>query len=158
VSDKLGKTLWEILGVAAIAAGTNVTIDKLKEHGSKTSSDERAELLEELRLMSPEEKENLLRRHREAISTFQEQRFVRLLCKVRQDPQEGRRPTLKYLNDLSDQEFEQMVCLLDDGLSSKIDAAAGRAASHLRQIGSKIDAALAPLADKLEEREQRRKS
>jgi len=141
VSGRLGRTLLGMLGIAAIAAGTNVAMDKLakdnppREPGGKTPADERAELLEDLRVMKAEDKGNLLRRYTEARIAFQERRFVRLLCNIRQDPQEGRRPTLKYLNDLSDPEFEQMVNLLDDGngtLSSKIDDAAGRVAEMFK--------------------------
>jgi hypothetical protein len=115
----------EVLKEVGIALGADVAFKKFTERTASEVGntaggvvagrlkDQRATLLNDLRQMPRGDTENLLRRHRESIHHCTENRFVSLLCKVCETPDEGRRPALKYLNDLDEEEFDQMLCLLD---------------------------------------------
>ena len=123
-------TFWgkvrEGLSDAAIFIGADALLKQFTKNGAqavadhvkgKITNDRRAELLEDLRWMGEKDKKNLIRRHKEAIANFTENRFVDLLCKIPEStlsPDEcGRQGMLKYLNDLSDEEFDQMLYLLE---------------------------------------------
>jgi len=115
---RIKESFWDI----GITLGLNVLFKemakKTAEKGAshlheKIFTDKRAELLNDFRLMPEEEKHNLIRRHHEAILKFTENRFVTLLCKIEPDPNEGRQPMLKWLNGLSDAEFDQMLSMLE---------------------------------------------
>lgn len=92
--------------------GLQVGAEKI---GEKVFKDKRATLLEDLRIMQGEgiDIKNLLRRHVQSMKDLKENRLVDLLCKICLDEKDGRRKTLKWLNDLGDNEFEQMLYLLD---------------------------------------------
>lgn len=97
-------------GLADKAAG------KVGDHVERVLKDDRAMLLEDLRVMETEDPAsvaNLRRRHKESYAKLEENRFVALLCKIPYDPQNGRRPTLKYLNGLDDEAFWQWLYLLE---------------------------------------------
>ncbi len=120
-----GKGILEVLKETLIAVGVNVAFKEFTEKAGKQAgehvgealkkiaTDKRAELLEALRLMPKEDTANLIARHKKAIQENRENRFVSLLCKIPRDKTEGRRATLKYLNDLEDEQFWQMLTLLE---------------------------------------------
>jgi hypothetical protein len=72
-----------------------------------------AQILEDLRRLPEPETASLRRRFSEALRRNDGPRFVALLSRIPQAPEGGRAASLKYLNDLSDEEFDQMVQLLD---------------------------------------------
>jgi hypothetical protein len=93
----------------------------------KILNDKREELLEDFRIMRKREKkniDNLIRRHEksmrqekhmkeESFNNPPEYLFVELLCKIRHTKKRGRRDMLEYLNDLGEDEFYQMLYLLE---------------------------------------------
>ena len=131
------KRWWEWLGIDVAISGIVAAIldhmaknlgpkalDKLSnllgEHVTKRYlEDKRAEILDDFRMMQtaqpPVNIDNLIRRHKEAITKLSEDRFVILLCKIIKDndPTKGRQATLKWLNDMSDDQCGQMLFLLD---------------------------------------------
>jgi hypothetical protein len=93
----------------------------------KLTNDKRAELLEDFRIMRVREKkniDNLIQRHEKSmkqekhmeepsVNNPPEYLFVELLCKIPHTKKRGRRDMLIYLNNLSDDEFYQMLYLLE---------------------------------------------
>jgi hypothetical protein len=127
--------------------------------------DRRAELLEDLRLMAEVDRQNLTRRHKEAIAKDVECWFVKQLCKIPRDEREGRRPTLQWLNSLSDDEFGQMMELLDHDVLTQqwrrlwkgTREAAGTVASAFNQGATQAAPHVAELARWLREKEAKQK-
>lgn len=124
--------LKDVVISGIVAAGLDVAIknfgpkalDKLSallgDHITKKYiDDKRAEILDDFRKMEtatpPINIDNLVQRHKKAIANLSEDRFVILLCKTiaDQDPAKGRQATLKWLNDMDDAKFDQMLFLLD---------------------------------------------
>ena len=132
---KILKALWEPVSDTLIFLGADAMLKKFfKDAAEKTAEtaggkvvertakkvfeDQRAELLEDFRIMSaedPKSVDNLIRRHKESIENkpIPEYRFASLLCKIEKTENKGRRLTLKYLNDLDDEIFWQMLYLLE---------------------------------------------
>lgn len=111
--------VWEILEQIGISLGMDVAFKELTKAGAnhikeKVVTDKRGELLADLAGMNSGDTGNLVRRHRESIRHFRENRFVTLLCKIPKEGDQGRKATLKYLNGLGDEEFEQMLNLLEN--------------------------------------------
>jgi hypothetical protein len=123
MADKVERSFLSVLQDVVVASGVNIAFKEFTTRTwNKISEDKRGELLVDFGKMQAERKkdrkniDNLLRRHQKAIDDLTESRFVTLLCKIPQDPKEGRRPTLWWLNDMDDKRFEQMLCLLDHDL------------------------------------------
>ena len=72
--------------------------------------DKRAELLETLSDMDEKDTDNIRSRIDEADKSHTENRFTTLLCKI---TKEKRKDTLVWLNRLGDDEFDQMLNLLE---------------------------------------------
>ena len=115
------KALWEPVSDFIIFIGADTLVKELFKNttgrvGGKITehvlTDQRAEILEDFRRMKLVETANLIRRHKESIQELRENRFVALLCKIPKG-RRGRRLTLRYLNDLPDPEFWQMLYLLE---------------------------------------------
>lgn len=128
MADRVERGFLSVLQDAVVALGVDIAFKKFtavamhngaKKFSEKVLQDKRAEILEDFRKMQDEGKKDrknidpLLRRHKEAINNFTENRFVYLLCKIPLDAKVGRRPTLWWLNDMTDERFNQMLCLLD---------------------------------------------
>jgi hypothetical protein len=127
----IGKAFFQFLQELVVAVGADLVFLKFKDKvatdiGTSAGSlvgrelnDLRAELLEDFRIIQQADKknaENLFRRHQEAKDSqvpTAENRFIKLLCKTCKDPSEGRRPTLIWLNGLSDQRFDQALAILE---------------------------------------------
>ena len=125
MAEAAKKAFWEIVKEALVALGMDVAFKEFTKKGlqvaaatvgDKITNDQRAELLDDLRKMPAEDTANIWRRHREAIANLEENRFVSLLCKLCEDEgadKLGRRPALKWLNDQTDEKFDQALYMLE---------------------------------------------
>jgi hypothetical protein len=128
--DKVERTFRELLSEVLVSTGVSLAVKKFTEKASDKVAEiskakfeeqqrvakERADLLEDLRLMeqkNPRSTEHIWRRHKEATAKCQENRMVSLLCKIPCDENEGRIPTLEFLNGVSDERFWQALNLLE---------------------------------------------
>ncbi len=96
--------------------GAQMAAEQLGKIGEKVFKDQRAELLEDFRILEqkdPKNTANLKRRHCKAIKELKEGRFVTLLCKICPTETEGRRDTLLWLNNMSDKDFDQYLYMLE---------------------------------------------
>lgn len=86
-----------------------------------------AGILQDIQEMPGSETANLRRRFQEALDENEGEKFVALLARIPSDPDGGRRVALKYLNDLPDQRFDQMMRLLEypESSSEKLAKHAG---------------------------------
>jgi len=119
----------------------------LGEHlKGKILNDKRAELLEDFRNMEAAgvNIDNLIRRHKKSMTDHSEHRFVDLLCKTIADPNDptkGRQATLKWLNDMSNAKFDQMLYLLDhDVVIQWFQKGRQRAGKIIKQISDGLKA------------------
>ena len=141
MSDKgFQEAIGDILISLGVTAVFQSFVKKWSEHAGQQFkeivdiSEKRAELLEDIRIMTEanNEPKEILRRHKAAIENFTENRFVALLCKIPKNETDGRRKTLKYLDGLDDEKFNQVLCLLDhDVVMQWIE--------RMRKHGEKVD-------------------
>ncbi len=119
-------------GIALLSAVSK----KLHREGQKVAGTVAggAELLEEFRTMPGSEMISLRRRYREALERNDGTRFTALLLRIPRDPVTDRRLTLKYLNDVPDEEFEQLLQMLQYPKT-----ASDRLAERLRTLANRIE-------------------
>lgn len=119
-------------GIALLSAVSKM----LHREGQKVMSTgvRGAELLEEFRTMPDSETVNLRRRYREALERNDGTRFTALLLRIPRDPATDRRLTLKYLNDVPDEEFEQLLQMLQYPKT-----ASGHLAERLQILTNRIE-------------------
>ena len=126
-----------LVGGAAGGVGAALinAVGPLVGHQERTSNDGGAvgqELLEDLRTMPDSETVKLRRRHREALERGEGESFAASLARIPPDAVAGRSAMLKYLNDLSDEDFGRSIQLLEfprstsDRLAGHIKASADR--------------------------------
>jgi len=126
--------LGETLGKKLADVGVTKTTERIFE-------DKRGELMADILSIAPDN-QNLLRRHKEAIGEYRENRFVTLLAKIprfefemeeseleekgqkkkvkKEIKKEVRREVLRNLDTLSDQDFKQYLELLEHDLVRQV--------------------------------------
>ena len=113
-------SFWEFMKELGIAFGADIAYEKIRKRaGEKTGDviadvvfvDKRGELLKNIAALDPASVNNIIRRHKVAIDNLTENRFAKLLCKI---PENGRSEVLKWLNNVDDAEFWQMLELLEN--------------------------------------------
>lgn len=98
--------------VMRVSADKAVELAKARMEAQKEIARKREEILQDLRIMTqndPQTTNNLWRRYAEAKADLAENRFIALLGEIYNDPTEGRRPTLAFLNGVDDARF--CLCL-----------------------------------------------
>ncbi len=126
------------------AAIGNLFINKLGSgmRGVANGTDQEATagsaLLEDLQSMPEIDTANLRRRWKEALGRNEQDRLATLLLRIPNTTGQSRQPLLKYLNDLSDEEFIAMMQLLahpqstSEKLAGHISALTGKIAGTKR--------------------------
>lgn len=93
-----------------------------------------AQLLLDFQAMPDSETANIRRRFKEALQRNEADRFVSLLSTIPWDGDQGRQASLRYLNSVSDQEFEKMMELLEHPQS-----ASDKLAGHIGALADRIE-------------------
>lgn len=117
-----------------------ITKKVIPEVGQKISKkvfeDQRGELLQAFSEMDPTDTINLWRRHKEALAANRENRFVTLLLKLPRIKVAGRKNALKWMNDLSDDQFNQALEMLENDVVAQATA---RSLDFLKKKIEEID-------------------
>lgn len=134
-SNRIFREAWLVTREAAgEAIGKSVKIA-----GERTAEvifkEARAELLADIMALPAEDTKNLWRRHREATLALRENRFVSLLTKIK----DQRQDILAGLNRLTDEEFEQVLYLLEhDPIPQAIDRLRDNVKDNVKQRWPKV--------------------
>jgi hypothetical protein len=167
--------LWGLLSSSIVALGLDTWVktwvrDLFAKHvgpmagkviNDKIVNDKRWEILEDFRVMRKEGKniDRMVARHKksvhqekhmeeESLNNHPEYLFIELLCKIPCTPENGRRDMLEYLNGLEDDEFYQMLYLLDHDVVIQWIGIARRTGRKLTQAAVKELKNLVGCADK----------
>jgi hypothetical protein len=106
----------EIVRALFTRAVTNAT-ERIKREVFHDTPDCRAEIIQDLMTMPDAETQNFWTRYRKARTELQDNRIAKLIGKVALDPNEGRKPVIRWLNELagrSDDSFDLALAFLED--------------------------------------------
>jgi hypothetical protein len=105
----LGNLLWKWA-----KEGVFITVlERTKDQITKALADNRGEFTRDMVLLDAKDKNNLLAWYQQAIDSYSDDRFTTLLGKLPPDKDGSRAYLLKELNQMTNEEFQQMLYMLE---------------------------------------------
>jgi hypothetical protein len=130
-----------------------VVANKITETGPVVSEGERATLFLEVQDLPHDVADIFRRRYRDAIERRRENHFVGALLRI---PSDRRKEVLIKLSRENDEDFEQVLTLLNPELGRNWETIIRTASKLDKQLGQFAETVLRPIAEGLKRREEER--